>query len=53
MIKTLAPIRARAEGFKNNPAGVMEWLRSGAEKARKLAHRTIGEVRDKMGFLHG
>src|SRR5438128_5232153 len=53
MIKTLAPIRARAEGFKNNPAGVMEWLRSGAEKARKLAHRTIGEVRDKMGFLNG
>jgi len=53
MIKTLAPIGARAEGFKNNPAGVMEWLRSGAEKARKLAHRTIGEVRDKMGFLHG
>src|SRR6266568_2324888 len=53
MIKTLAPIRARAESFKNNPAGVMEWLRSGAEKARKLAHRTIGDVRDKMGFLHG
>ena len=53
MIKTLAPIRERAESYKQNPAGVMEWLRTGADKARKLAQRTIGEVRDKMGFLHG
>jgi len=52
MIKTLAPIRERAESYKQNPAGVMEWLRTGADKARKLAQRTIGEVRDKMGFLH-
>ena len=52
MIKTLAPIRERAESYKQNPAGVMEWLRTGAGKARKLAQRTIGEVRDKMGFLH-
>ncbi len=52
MIRTLAPIRERAESYKRNPAGVMEWLRTGADKARKLAQRTIGEVRDKMGFLH-
>ena len=52
MIQTLAPIRERAESYKQNPAGVMEWLRTGADKARKLAQRTIGEVRDKMGFLH-
>ena len=52
MIKTLAPIRERAESYKQNPAAVMEWLRTGADKARKLAQRTIGEVRDKMGFLH-
>ena len=52
MIKTLAPIRERAESYKQNPAGVMEWLRTGADKARKLAQSTIGEVRDKMGFLH-
>jgi len=36
-----------------NSAGVMEWLRAGADKARTLAQRTIADVRDKMGFLHG
>ncbi len=53
MIKTLQPIRARAVKFKLNSAGVMEWLRAGADKARTLAQRTITDVRDKMGFLHG
>ncbi len=52
MIKTLAPIRERAESFQQNPARVMAWLRAGAEKARQLAQRTMGEVRAKMGFLH-
>src|SRR5438874_1618264 len=53
MIKTLEPIRARALKFKLNPAGVMEWLRAGADKARTLAQRTLVDVREKMGFLHG
>jgi tryptophanyl-tRNA synthetase len=51
MIATLAPMRERAAALKRDPAGVMERLRAGAEKARKLARRTIVEVRERMGFL--
>src|SRR5438270_3383376 len=51
MIKTLEPIRARAVKLKLNPAGVMEWLRAGADKARTLAQRTLAEEGDKRVFL--
>jgi tryptophanyl-tRNA synthetase len=51
MITTLAPIRERAAALKRDPAGVLDTLRDGASRARALAHRTIAEVRDKMGFL--
>jgi len=51
MIATLAPMRERAEALKRDPAGVMARLRAGADKARKLARRTIADVRDRMGFL--
>ena len=51
MIATLAPMRERAVTLKSDPAGVMARLRAGADKARKLARRTIADVRDRMGFL--
>ncbi|HWC73364.1 MAG TPA: tryptophan--tRNA ligase, partial [Gemmatimonadales bacterium] len=51
MIATLAPMRERAAALKRDPAGVTERLRMGAEKARRLARRTIAEVRERMGFL--
>ena len=53
MIATLAPMRERAAALKRDPAGVMERLRAGAGRARQRAQRTIAEVREKMGFLHG
>jgi tryptophanyl-tRNA synthetase len=53
MIATLAPMRERAAALKRDPAGVLERLRAGAGRARDLAQRTIAEVREKMGFLHG
>ena len=53
MIATLKPMRERAEALKRDPQGVMKKLRVGADKARALARRTIGEVRDRMGFLKG
>src|SRR5437867_12405259 len=43
MIAALKPMRERAAELKNNPAGVMERPSNGAEKARKLAQRTIAE----------
>jgi tryptophanyl-tRNA synthetase len=51
MIKTLAPMRARASELKKDPEGVQARLRSGAAKASDLAQRTIADVRDNMGFL--
>jgi tryptophanyl-tRNA synthetase len=51
MIATLAPMREKADALKREPRGVLERLRAGADKARALARRTIGEVRDRMGFL--
>jgi tryptophanyl-tRNA synthetase len=53
MIATLAPMRERAAALKRDPDGVIQRLRAGAARARQLAQRTIAEVREKMGFLHG
>ncbi len=53
IIATLAPMRERAAALRRDPAGVLERLRAGAGRARDLARRTIAEVREKMGFLHG
>jgi tryptophanyl-tRNA synthetase len=51
MIKTLTPIRERAEALRRDPAGVLARLRACANRARALAQRTIMEVRERMGFL--
>src|SRR6266545_4521126 len=53
MITALAPIRERAAALQRDPPGVLERLRNCANRARALAQRTIAEVRDKVGFLHG
>jgi tryptophanyl-tRNA synthetase len=52
MIATLAPMRERAAALQRDPKGLRERLWAGADRARKLAQRTIAEVREKMGFLH-
>ena len=52
MITTLAPMRERAAALQRDPKGLRERLWAGADRARKLAQRTIAEVREKMGFLH-
>jgi tryptophanyl-tRNA synthetase len=51
MIAALTPIRERAAALQREPKTLTERLRAGAAKARALARRTIGEVRDRMGFL--
>jgi len=53
MIETLAPMRERAAALQRDPKGVLDRLRGCASRARALAQRTIADVRDKMGFLHG
>ena len=51
MIATLAPIRERALQLQEHPDRVDEILADGATAARRRASETMGEVRDRMGFL--
>jgi tryptophanyl-tRNA synthetase len=51
MIATLAPIRERALQLQEAPERVDEILADGAAAARGRASETMGEVRDRMGFL--
>jgi tryptophanyl-tRNA synthetase len=51
MIATLAPIRERALQLQEDPDRVDEILADGATAARRRASETLGEVRDRMGFL--
>jgi len=53
MIVTLAPIRERALQLQESPRRVDEILAEGAAVARRRASETMGEVRDRMGFLPG
>ncbi len=46
----LAPIRARAEALRAEPARVDDALASGAAKCRGIAKQTLRAVRDRMGF---
>ena len=51
MIETLAPIRARAEELKRDPAEVDAILARGADRARAIAADTLQETKRRMGFF--
>jgi len=51
VIRSLAPIRERAEELKRRPDAVREVLARGADRCRALADETLAEVRQIMGFL--
>lgn len=45
-----APIRAKAEEYRNSPDKVQTILKQGAEKARQVAKATLKEVKHCMGL---
>ena len=49
--RELAPIRARGEELKGDPAAVCRVLDEGARKCRTIARDTIREVKGRMGLL--
>jgi tryptophanyl-tRNA synthetase len=49
--RELAPIRARGEELKGDPAAVYRVLDEGARKCRTIARDTIREVKGRMGLL--
>ncbi len=51
MIAALAPVRERAAELHRDPGRVRALLRSGADRARAIARRTMQEVHRRMGFL--
>jgi tryptophanyl-tRNA synthetase len=51
MIKALAPIRERALELQQKPDQVDQILADGASAARRIAMKTLREVRDRMGLL--
>jgi tryptophanyl-tRNA synthetase len=49
MERTLAPIRERRAGYAKDPKKINEIFDAGAVKARKIAEKTMTEVREIMG----
>lgn len=50
LVKELTPIRERAAELTAHPARVTQALDAGASKARRVARRTIADVKEKMGL---
>ncbi|GCF93630.1 tryptophan--tRNA ligase [Enterococcus florum] len=48
----LGPIRARREEFSKDPDAVMDMLKTGSEKAQKVAAQTLLEVKKAMGIAY-
>jgi len=50
MLRELNPIRERGEELRRDRGRVVRVLEAGAERARDIAQRTLGDVRKKMGL---
>jgi tryptophanyl-tRNA synthetase len=50
VLKELAPIRERAAHYMEDPTLVRSIVADGCERARKLAHETLRDVRQAMGL---
>ena len=53
IFKDLEPIREKRQELEAKPEDVAEVIKDGAERARKLAQKTIDEVKEKMGLRGG
>ena len=50
IIRTTTPIRERINDIKNDEAYLERVMQTGAEKARESARKTLGDVREILGF---
>ncbi|MFA5779588.1 MAG: tryptophan--tRNA ligase [Elusimicrobiota bacterium] len=48
IIKSLEPIQKKQKEFKKHPAEIHKILKTGSEKARAIAGKTINEIRDAL-----
>ena len=51
VVEGLKPIREKYEEIKNDPKLLSTILKNGAKEARGVAEKTMGEVRDEIGFV--
>ena len=51
IFKELKPIQEKRKELEHKTSYVDEVIKSGAEKARKIASETVKEVKEKMGLL--
>ncbi len=49
--RDLKPFQEKRKEFENNPAEVDLNIKRGLEECRQMAEETMGEVRQKMGFI--
>lgn len=49
--ENLEPFREKRQQFAANPQHIYEIMDDGAQRARKIAHATLDEVKAKMGIL--
>ncbi len=50
-VEVLRPVREKYEALRRDDKGLMEIMRVGAEKAERLAARTLEKVYKKIGFV--
>jgi len=50
LLETLAPMQERRKKYEVNPKLAWDILEAGSARARKIAERTMQEVRDSMGM---
>ena len=53
LVEKLAPINARFVELRQDPAALDAILRTGAEKARKMAEPTLAAAYDALGLVRG
>lgn len=51
LVEALAPIRDRYADITKDPGQLSQLIRDNAAKASEVAHRTLAQTREKMGFL--
>lgn len=51
VVERLRPVREKYESLRRDDASLLELMRVGAEKAERIAYRTLEKVYKKIGFI--
>lgn len=51
LVEKLAPLQKRYQDLSENPKSVIDILRHGADRANRIAQKTLRTVQEKIGFI--